>query len=90
MRLLVDHAAFLAQVSKEAAERMVNEFENAADSLKIMPQRCPWLRANYIPKRTYRYLLFAKRYMLVFLIEDDKVFVEYVLDCRQDYGWLFH
>ncbi len=42
-RMLVSHAAFLAQVSPQAAERLAVEFEKAANSLEIMPQRCPWL-----------------------------------------------
>lgn len=40
-RMLVSHAAFLAQVSPEAAERLTSEFEKTANSLEMMPQRCP-------------------------------------------------
>ena len=36
--MLVSHAAFLAQVSLEAAERLTAEFEKTANSLEIMPQ----------------------------------------------------
>ena len=43
-RMLVSHAAFLAQVSLEAAERLTAEFEKTANSLEIMPQRCPSMR----------------------------------------------
>ena len=53
-----------------------------------MPQRCPWLTGTYIPGHTYRFILFEKRYMLIFQIVDDTVYVDYVVDCRQDYGWL--
>lgn len=87
-QMLVSHAAFLAQVSPAAAERMTVAFETAAHSLEQMPQRCPWLRGEYIPRSTYRYLLFEKRYMILFQIADETVFADYVLDCRQDYGWL--
>ena len=52
-RMLVSHAAFLAQVSLEAAERLTAEFEKTANSLEIMPQRCPWLSGEYIPKNAY-------------------------------------
>lgn len=87
-QMLVSHAAFLAQVSPAAAERLTSEFEKAANSLSQMPQRCPWLRGDYIPKHTYRYLLFEKRYMILFQIVDDTVYADYVVDCRQDYSWL--
>ena len=79
---------FLAQVSLEAAERLTAEFEKTANSLEIMPQRCPWLSGEYIPKNAYRFILFEKRYMIIFQIIDDTVYADYVVDCRQDYGWL--
>lgn len=49
-QMLVSHAAFLAQVNPAAAERLTVEFEKAAKSLEQMPQRCPWLKGEYIPK----------------------------------------
>lgn len=49
-RMLVSHAAFLAQVSPQAAERLVVSFETAANSLDTMPQRCPWLTGEYLPR----------------------------------------
>ena len=88
-RMLVSHAAFLARVSIDAAERLTDEFEKSASSLEGMPHRCPWFEQPYIPHNKYRYLLFDKRYMLIFQVKDDNVFVDYVLDCRQDYEWLF-
>lgn len=87
-QMLVSHAAFLAQVSPEAAERLVVEFTKAAESLEVMPQRCSWLTGEYIPKNVYRFILFEKRYMIIFQIADDIVYADYVIDCRQDYAWL--
>ena len=87
-QMLVYHAAFLAQVSLEAAERLTAEFEKAANSLETMPQRCPWFSGEYIPRNTYRFILFEKRYMLLFQIVDNTVYADYVLDGRQDYSWL--
>ncbi|MCR5485584.1 MAG: type II toxin-antitoxin system RelE/ParE family toxin [Clostridiales bacterium] len=87
-QMLVSHAAFSAQVSPNAAKRLTASFREAADSLKTMPQRCPWLKGEYIPKNTYRFLLFEKRYMLIFQLADHTVYIDHVVDCRQDYGWL--
>lgn len=87
-QMLVSHAAFLAQVSPAAAERLTTEFQKAANSLQTMPQRCPWLVGEYIPRNSYRYILFEKRYMIIFQIIDSCVYADYVVDCRQDYGWL--
>lgn len=87
-QMLVSHVAFLSQVSPEAAERMTVEFEKAANSLQLMPQRCPWLTGEYIPRNAYRFILLEKRYMIIFQIVDDIVYADYVVDCRQDYSWL--
>lgn len=87
-RMLVSHASYLAQVSPNAANRLIQSFQKVAHSLETMPQRCPWLIGNYIPRNTYRYILFEKRYMLLFQIKDNTVYADYVLDCRQDYQWL--
>ena len=87
-QMLISHAAFLAQGSPEAAERLTAEFEKTANSLELMPQRCPWLTGEYIPRNAYRFILFEKRYMIIFQIVDDIVYANYVVDCRQDYNWL--
>ena len=47
-----------------------------------------WLKGEYIPKNAYRFILFEKRYMLIFQIVDHTVYEDHVVDCRQDYGWL--
>lgn len=87
--MLVSHASFLAKVSVDAAERLVGEFEKTANSLKNMPNRNPWLIADYIPRHQYRYITFEKRYLIIYQIIDNNVYIDYVLDCRQDYKWLF-
>jgi plasmid stabilization system protein ParE len=88
-QMLVNHAAFLSQVNEDVAENLVISFENAAKTLEQMPHRCPWLVGEFIPRNLYRYLIFEKRYLLIYQIKDKKVYVDYVLDNREDYGWLF-
>lgn len=87
-QMLVSHVAFLSKVSEDAAERLVISFEKAANSLQEMPHRCPWLIGEFIPRNVYRYLIFEKQYLLIYQIKDNMVYIDYVLDCRQDYGWL--
>jgi hypothetical protein len=87
-QMLVSHAAFLAQVSPEAAERLILEFKEAANFPENIPQRCPWLTGEYIPRNVYRFIIFEKRYMIIFKIVDDIVYADLVVDFRQDYSWL--
>ena len=53
-----------------------------------MPERCAWLIADSISRNKYRKILFESRYLLLFQIRDNMVYVDAVVDCRQDYGWL--
>ena len=87
-RLLVHHSDFMARKSIKAAQELVAEFEKSTHSLEIMPSRGAWLKGDFIPENTYRYLLFQKRYMLIYKIKGDFVYIDYVIDCREDYGWL--
>lgn len=80
-------AKFSASIDS-VAKRLTVEFQKAAKSLELMPQRCPWLKGEYIPRNVYRFILFEKCYMLIFQIADDVVYADYVVDCWQDYGWL--
>lgn len=86
--MLVSCAAFLSQASELAALRLKDSFVNAANSLEVMPQRCPFLNNDYIPKSKYRKLVFDEKYLMLFQISDEKVYIDYIVDCRQDYGWL--
>ena len=86
--MLVQHAQFLAQVSISAAERLISEFHEKAKSLEIMPERCPWLFDLYIPEYKYRKLLFSEYYLLLFQVIGTNVYIDAMVDCRQDYSWL--
>ena len=86
--MLLNHARFLAQVSENAANRLVEDFVIKAKTLEYMPERCPWLADNGIPQRKYRKLIFEKHYMLVYQVIGDSVYVDAMVDCRQDYRWL--
>ena len=65
-------------------ERLTAEFEKAANSLELMPQRCPRLIGEYIPRNAYRFILFEKRYMIIFQIADDIVYADYVQEVTNE------
>jgi len=88
MEMLLSHARFLAQVSEVAALELVEEFRVKFETLGIFPERNPWLSDPLLPVCKYRKLLLAKRYLLIYQVKGGKVFVDAVLDCRQDYVWL--
>ena len=82
--MLDRHARFLANVSQAAARKTVDEILNAIESLSALPERFPFYENPFIPDNTYRRMLSAKRYLVIFEILGDAVFVDYILDCRQE------
>lgn len=87
-QMLVSHARFLAQVSESAAMKLINAFQKSALSLSQFPERNPWLNDPLIPNGKYHKLLLERRYLLVYQIKGAIVYVDAVVDTRQDYGWL--
>jgi len=88
VEMLVSHVRFLANVSEEAAEKLMHEFQVSAASLEMIPEREPWLTDPIIPAYKYRKLLLNKRYLLIYQIKDHNVYIDFVVDCRQNYSWL--
>lgn len=86
--MLVDHARFLANVSEDAARSFIEGYKQAARSLEFYPERNPWLVDHALPINKYCKLNFCKRYMLIYQVKPENVYLDYVLDCRQDYKWL--
>ncbi len=82
------HVRFLAQVSESAALRLHGAFYEKTKSLEQLPEKNPWLSDPLIPSRKYRKLLLEKRYLLVYQIKESTVFVDAVVDTRQNYSWL--
>ena len=87
-RMLGMHIRFMAQVSKEAAAAKKKEIMTAMRSLTQMPQRFPFFEGSYITPNKYHRMFIEKWYLVLYQIQDDTVYVEYILDCPKEYGWL--
>lgn len=82
------HIRLLAQVNKTAATKLKNRLVEEIRSLQDMPQRYPFFNENYIPANKYHKLYVEKWYLVLYQIKDDTVYVDWIVDCRQDYQWL--
>ena len=89
-RMLGAHIRFIAQVNKDAASTKKKEIIAAIRSLNHMPQRFPFFEEAYIPPNKYHKMFIEKWYLVLYQIQDDTVYVEYIVDCRKDYNWLIH
>ena len=86
-RMLTEHVFFLARINPEAAKRLQKKLMDAIRSLDTMPERYPYLEPED-RRSPYRKLFVPNNYLIIYMVQDDAVFVEYVLDARQDYRWL--
>ena len=89
-RMLGAHIRFMAQVNKDAASTKKKEIITAIRSLNHMPQRFPFFEEAYIPPNKYHKMFIEKCYLVLYQIQDDTVYVEYIVDCRKDYNWLIY
>lgn len=87
-QMLAAHVRFLAQKSPRAAYKTRTDLMNAIRSLYTMPDRFPFFEAEFIPSNKYHKMFVEKWYLVLFQIRDQTVYVDYVIDCRRDYGWL--
>ena len=89
-RMLGTHIRFMAQVNKDAVKTKKQELMEAIRSLECMPQRFPFFEEAYIPPNKYHKMFIEKWYLILYQIQDDTVYVEYIVECRKDYNWLIH
>lgn len=86
--MLGTHISFLAHINKDSAKEKKKSIVNAIRSLSQMPQRFPFFEESYIMPNKYRKMFVEKLYLILYQIQDDTVYVDYILDCRKDYTWL--
>ena len=84
--MLLRHVSFLARVSVPAAKKFRAEFAHLLERLEQNPMQFPVEEDLNLPSGQYRSALFAKRYKAVFTQRSTVVYLDAVLDCRQDHS----
>ena len=87
-QMLAGHVRFQAQKSPTAARKIKNDLMDTIRSLSAMPECFPFLDVEFIPINKCHKLFVEKWYLIMYQIKDQTVYVDYIVDCRQDYGWL--
>lgn len=87
-RLMGNCVLFLAEKDRTAAIALKERFVEEIRKLDHLPKRYPFFNERYIPANKYHKMFVEKYYLILYQIKDDTVYVDYVVDCRQDYKWL--
>ncbi len=88
IRMLSEHLRFIANKNQAASKKIKNKLMDSLKSLEKMPARYPFFEADYIPPNMYHRMFVQKWYLVLYQIKDRVVYVDYIVDCRQDYQWL--
>ena len=82
------HIKLMAKVSLPAAKETKKRLLEAIRSLANMPERFPFFDEDFVPRNKYRKMFVESWYLILYQVKDNTVYVDYIVDCRQDYGWL--
>lgn len=83
-----DAGAALAQVNRKAAVELKKRFLEEFRSLESLPQRYLFFNTDFIPPNKYHKLYVQNWFLVLYQIKDDTVYIDWIVDCRQDYPWL--
>ena len=81
---LLRHTEFLARVSVPAARRFRDAYAEILKQLEANPRQFPIDTDLNLPEGLYRKVLFARRYKVLFYVEGNAVYLDAVVDCRED------
>ena len=82
------HIRFLANINKPAAIKLKTRLMEKIRSLSDMPERYPFFNEPYISANKYHKLYVENWYLILYQIKDNTVYVDWIVDTRQDYEWL--
>ena len=83
------HARFLAKVNQNAAKKLVDQVLDDISSLSTLPERCPYYTNPFVPCNRYRMMISNKRYLIIYEVSGETVYVDYVIDSRRNNKMLF-
>lgn len=86
--MLKDHVYFLVRVNVAAAKELRDRIMAETRGLEKMPERFSYLDEDN-RRSCYRKMVVPNWYLVIYLVIDDTVYVEYILDSRKEYPWLF-
>ena len=79
--MLIQHVKFLANVNVKAAYRLANKIQEEIITLKYNPKRTS--KYEIIKNSQYRKLIINKKYLVIYFINQETIYIDYIFDCRR-------
>ena len=83
-KMLLRHAEFLSRVSLPAVRKFLHAFEELISNLEENPHLYQVDDDSNLPSGKYRRAVFLERYKVIYCMEEKTVYVDAVVDCRQN------
>jgi len=86
--MLFSSIEFLSNININSAKKLGNEFFTTVNLLKFYPYRFPVCYINLNNSISYRKIVINKKYIILYYINQNNVFVDLFLDTRKYYNFL--
>ena len=83
--MLREHQKFLSKVSVKASKKLNQYFYEGVQRIIENPYGYPYFNEE----KTYRRYIFYKRYLIIYLVEKNIIYIDYIVDTRQNYFKIF-
>ena len=78
---LLFYSIYKRKFSKLNSENFLNSFNSAINLLKTFPYMYPKINSN----SKYRKILFDKNFLIIYIINDNMIFIDSIVNCKQNY-----
>lgn len=75
------HHFYKQKYSKEAAKKFFEDFNSCIQSLYLFPYMYPKILNNSV----YRKILFNKKYLILYTIDNNIIYIDSIVNCKQNY-----
>lgn len=86
LNMLKYHIQYISLFQPDKAVEIKNKIINKAKELEIFPKRNPLFNTEI--NNDYRKLIIDSKYVFLYKIINNIVYIELFIDCRQENGWL--
>lgn len=83
-KMLNSHISFLSRVSLNASTKLKCTFEEYINTLKVFPKIGSKVDFNGKLPSKYRKMVISKRYILIYIVSQNYIYIETILDSRQN------
>ena len=63
------------------SQQFLEDFNSAIQSLYLFPYMYPKISKN----NSYRKILFSKNYLIIYFIDNNVIYIDSIVNCRQNY-----